>query len=119
MKKIIIFMGVLLLSVTIFGQNENPETINESYRNGNTIVAVDQFGRTFDAISSYKPDKRVGLFFWLWIAQPYATGIYVATKIAQMPNGINLLYNFKYLNEVLVQIIRLIFGENPYGAIIT
>ena len=92
-------MGVLLLSVSIFAQNENPETINESYHNGNMIVAVDQFGRTFDAISSYKPDKKVGLFFWLWIGQPYATGIYDATKIAQMPNGINLLYNFKYLND--------------------
>jgi len=113
MKKIIILLGLLQLSLSIFAQKKNPETMYESYHNGNMIVAVDQFGRTFDAISSYKPDKQIGLFFWLWIGQPYATGIYDATKISQMPNGINLLYNFKYLNDSISPNLQAHFWGEP------
>lgn len=67
--------------------------------NGNRVVAIDRFGRAFNAISSYKPNKQVGLFFWLWIGQPYATDIYDATKIMSMPNGIKLLYDLASLDK--------------------
>ncbi len=63
------------------------------------VVGVDQFGRTINAISGYKEKKQVGIFYWPWIGHPYATGIYDATKIAAMPNGLKLLYDFKSLDK--------------------
>lgn len=48
-----------------------------------------------------KTDKQVGLFFWLWIGQPYASGIYDATKILALPNGLKLLTDFGSLNETI------------------
>jgi hypothetical protein len=74
-----------------------PVTVSQDVHDGTRIVGVDQFGRTFDAVSSYRPDKQVGMFFWLWIGQPYATGIYDATEITKLPNGIKLLYSFDLL----------------------
>ena len=38
----------------------------------NNVVGVDQFGRSFSTISGTNDKKQVGLFFWLWIGQPYA-----------------------------------------------
>ena len=72
-----------------------PDTIvtipNDGY-NVNMLVGVDQFGRTFDSISSIKSNKKVGMFFWLWMGQPYASGLYDATKIASMSGGQDILY---------------------------
>lgn len=65
----------------------------------NDVVAVDQFGRSFESIKGYKPGKQVGIFYWPWIGQPYATGIYDATVISSRPNGLKLLYDFKHLND--------------------
>lgn len=65
------------------------------------VVGVDQFGRTIDAISGYRPKKQVGIFYWPWIGQPYATGVYDATKISAMPNGLKLLYDFKSLDTAI------------------
>ncbi len=59
------------------------------------VVGVDQFGRTIPAIGGYKDKKQVGIFYWPWIGQPFATGLYDATKISAMPNGLKLLYDFK------------------------
>ncbi|RYY54527.1 MAG: hypothetical protein EOO09_14000 [Chitinophagaceae bacterium] len=59
------------------------------------IVGVDQFGRTIETVAGYKPKKQVGIFYWPWIGQPYATGVYDATKIAAMPDGLKLLYDLK------------------------
>ncbi len=67
----------------------------------NHIVGVDQFGRSFYPISSVKENKQVGLFFWLWIGQPYASGIYDASKILALPNGLKLLTDFGSLNETI------------------
>ncbi len=83
-----------------------------SYR-GSKIVAVDQFGRAFDAVSSYKSNKQVGLFFWLWIGQPYATGIYDATRIMQMPDGIDLLYSFDHLRDSISPNLQAHFWGEP------
>ncbi len=63
------------------------------------VVAVDQFGRSFASVSGYKPKKQVGLFYWPWIGHPYASGIYDATIISAMPDGIKLLYDFKHQND--------------------
>ncbi|MCF0172271.1 MAG: hypothetical protein HUJ91_00805, partial [Bacteroidales bacterium] len=65
------------------------------------LVGVDHFGRTFGTISSLKKDRQVGIFYWPWIGQPYASDIYDATKIAALPNGINILTNFDYLDETI------------------
>lgn len=65
------------------------------------IVGVDQFGRTFNAIGGYKPKKQVGIFYWPWIGQPFASGVYDATKIAAMPNGLKLLFDFKSLDTAI------------------
>ncbi len=63
------------------------------------VVGVDHFGRSFNVVSALKPEKQVGLFFFLWIGQPYASGIYDATKILAMPDGLKLLTDFKSLND--------------------
>ena len=96
MKKFGILMGVLAFGLQALAQVPQSTSGN---RNGFRVVAVDQFGRTFDAVSSYRTDKQVGMFFWLWIGQPYASGIYDATEISKLPNGIKLLYSFDSLND--------------------
>ena len=57
------------------------------------IVGVDQFGRAFDRIGGFRDDRQVGMFFWPWIGQPYASGVYDATKILQMADGKNILFH--------------------------
>lgn len=66
----------------------------ESVLNCNDLVGVDQFGRSFTTVSSLRQDRQVGIFYWPWIGQPYATGIYDATKIAALPNGLDILTDF-------------------------
>ncbi|MCF0172272.1 MAG: hypothetical protein HUJ91_00810, partial [Bacteroidales bacterium] len=58
-------------------------------------------GRAFDAVPSFKTDRQVGIFFWPWLGQPYYSGLYDATKIAALPNGINILTNFDYLDPTI------------------
>ena len=57
----------------------------------NCLTGVDPFGRSFSSIASLNEKKQVGLFFWLWIGQPYATDIYDATRILALPDGLNIL----------------------------
>ncbi|GAO43093.1 hypothetical protein FPE01S_02_01970 [Flavihumibacter petaseus NBRC 106054] len=66
---------------------------------GADLVGIDQFGRSFGTISGYKEKKQVGIFYWPWIGQPYASGVYDATKITALPNGQKILYDFKFLND--------------------
>lgn len=86
---------LLLCPLFLCAQKNATDIKNNSYQ----IAGVDQFGRSFTAISGYKPGKQVGIFYWPWIGQPYASGIYDATIISAMPNGLKLLYDFKYLND--------------------
>jgi len=58
----------------------------------NNIVGVDQFDRSFKTLTSTKSNYLVGMFFWAWIGQPYATDVYDATKIMAMPNGMDMLF---------------------------
>lgn len=74
--------------------NPAPATKYNSFK----IVGIDHFGRSFSTITALKRDRKVGLFFWPWLGQPYATGIYDATKILALPNGLNILSHFDSLN---------------------
>lgn len=74
-----------------------PEAAGEN--NPFAIVGIDQFGRAFDAIDGFRADRQVGMFYWPWIGQPYASGIYDATKIAALPNGLDILTDFDSLDE--------------------
>ena len=49
------------------------------YQNGyNThlLVGFDEQGHTVDAVSAPRPDKQVGIFYFLWLGQPFAEDIY-------------------------------------------
>ncbi|CAL1517744.1 hypothetical protein [Chitinophaga sp. MM2321] len=95
MMRLLIIL-LLLYPLGLFAQGKgHHEASNASAQ----VVAVDQFGRSFNTVSGYKPKKQVGIFYWPWIGQPYASGIYDATQISAMPNGLKLLYDFKYLND--------------------
>lgn len=91
-----LFFILLLAAVTDgFGQSSAKQT------GADKIVGVDQFGRTVPTVGAFKPKKQVGIFYWPWIGHPYATGIYDATKISAMPNGLNLLYHFDHLDTAI------------------
>ncbi|MDR0714697.1 MAG: hypothetical protein LBF89_10640 [Bacteroidales bacterium] len=64
--------------------------------NSFNMVGVDHFGRSFSTVSAFKNGRQVGMFYWPWIGQPYASGIYDATKIAALPNGIKILTHFDH-----------------------
>ncbi|MEA4917781.1 hypothetical protein [Proteiniphilum sp.] len=81
------------------GHNQNNESVEpapKSKYNSFNIVGVDHFGRSFSEISGYKKNRQVGIFYWPWIGQPYATGIYDATKILALPNGLKILTDFNH-----------------------
>ncbi|MFT4019354.1 MAG: hypothetical protein QM668_20485 [Agriterribacter sp.] len=65
------------------------------------VAGIDHFGRSFSGIGGYKPGKQVGIFYWPWIGQPLASGIYDATKISAMPDGIKLLYDPKHQDQTI------------------
>jgi len=90
-------LGLLVLTVNISAAQvvtELPSAPSEF-----NTVGIDQFGRSFGPISGTKPQKQVGIFFWPWIGQPYASGIYDATVIGAMPDGLKLLYDFDHYNK--------------------
>ena len=62
---------------------ERTPFVQEMKNNSFSIVGVDQFGRSFSTISGYRKDRQVGIFYWPWIGQPLATGIYMPLKYYQ------------------------------------
>ena len=56
------------------------------------LCGIDQYGRIVPAASSFRSGKQVGMFFWLWIGQPTATGIYDATKLLSQEDGMHTLF---------------------------
>lgn len=91
------FLIPLIIRIVLLSSCNNKETSNETdvpesnnYQ-FNNIVGVDAYGRSFEAISSYKKDRQAGLFFWIWIGQPYTNGIYDATEILSKPDGLDIL----------------------------
>ena len=79
--------------------NNKEELEDGTEFNSNDLVGVDKFGRTFNVISGFKKNHIVGIFYWPWIGQPYASDIYDATKILAMPNGVKILTDPKYLDS--------------------
>lgn len=57
------------------------------------LTGLDAYGRAFVPAGPRRPDKKVGMFFWLWIGQPYASGVYDATKILAGPEGAQTLFH--------------------------
>lgn len=55
------------------------------------LAGVDQFGRSFGTVNGFKEDRKVGMFYWPWIGQPYASGVYDATKIRALSDGLGVL----------------------------
>lgn len=55
------------------------------------LVGIDHFGRSFSTVDSLRTDRKVGLFYWPWIGQPYASDIYDATRIRAMEDGLKIL----------------------------
>lgn len=102
MRKIATFIILIILTLSCrrFGSDSVKEETNNTL-NSNQIVGIDQFGRSFKSISSLNKDKQVGLFFWLWIGQPYASDIWDATKILAMPNGLKFLTDFNSLDPAI------------------
>ncbi len=80
------------------GDNKDEPSANTTYSSFN-VVGVDHIGRSFSTVSAFKKGRQVGMFYWPWIGQPYASGIYDATKIAALPNGIKILTDFKSYDE--------------------
>lgn len=91
----------VILPAEIRGKEEEREkknakdSLSDKYNNFN-LVGVDHFGRSFDVISGLKTDRQVGIFYWPWIGQPYASDIYDASKILALPNGLKLLTGFNH-----------------------
>ncbi|HRO70730.1 MAG TPA: hypothetical protein PK951_10130, partial [Chitinophagaceae bacterium] len=101
---IVAILSILMLSCKkgdLTGSEPVPEPVPEEVLEPsiNHIVGVDMFGRSFGSISSNRQDRQVGLFFWLWIGQPFAGGIYDATKILALPNGLRLLTDPSFQDE--------------------
>jgi len=74
-------------------KEKDPEKpVEYSDINSFDISGIDQFGRSFTTVDGYKKNRQVGMFFWAWIGQPYASGAYDATKIFAMPDGKQMLF---------------------------
>jgi len=89
---------ITLILLLLLGQVAVAQEQVTSFTLRNT-VGIDQFGRAFKPFEKERPDKQVGMFFWLWMGQPYASGVYDATEILKLPDGQRLLFDFEYLND--------------------
>ena len=83
-------------SISLKHEIESRLPANKVVKDNFYVVGVDQFGRTFGTISGYRKDRQVGMFYWPWIGQPLATGIYDATKILARPDGLKILTTTSY-----------------------
>ncbi|MBO4326584.1 MAG: hypothetical protein J5950_04880 [Clostridia bacterium] len=66
----------------IRGELETVDIYENGYNNYN-IVGFDKYGRTVEAASGRKADRDVGIFYFLWLGQPYASDIYDVSKIIE------------------------------------
>src|SRR3546814_398469 len=99
----------LLLPSILFGQTDN---LGGSYTLSHT-VGIDQFGRAFQPFSKEKANKQVGMFFWLWMGRPYASGVYDATEILKIPDGKALLFDFDHQNDTISPNLQAHFWGKP------
>lgn len=56
------------------------------------LTGVDALGRVFGSAGT-QTGKTVGMFFWLWIGQPYASGVYDAGELLRQPDGQQVLFH--------------------------
>lgn len=77
------------------GDDDVKPSPNTKYNSFN-LVGIDHFGRSFSTVSAFKAGKQVGMFYWPWIGQPYASDIYDASKILALPNGLKILTDFNF-----------------------
>lgn len=66
--------------------------------NTNTLIGIDQFGRTFETGGEDRKGKQVGIFYWPWFSEKSTTGVYNNTEILKMENGLKLLTSLKDVN---------------------
>jgi len=92
MKKTLVLIATAVS--LIFATKVECQTVRQE--NSYDLVGIDHFGRSFGTINGYREDRAVGMFFWPWIGQPYANGIYDATKILAEPDGMDLLFKIGY-----------------------
>ena len=62
------------------------QQVMDIYSNGynnNMVVGFDEYGRTVEAAAGRKEKRDVGIFYFLWLGQPFATGIYDVSKIIE------------------------------------
>lgn len=87
------------------------------YANGytnNTLVGIDQFGRTFEAVAEAKEGKRdVGIFYFCTLGQHGFKTIYNVEEILKMENGVDLLFHQD--TEVAPNGEAYFWGEPLYG----
>ncbi|MCQ2430484.1 MAG: hypothetical protein MJ192_09150 [Clostridia bacterium] len=58
---------------------EKERIVMDVYGNGyntNMLVGFDEQGHTVDAAAAARPGKQVGIFYFLWLGQPFAEDIY-------------------------------------------
>lgn len=51
--------------------------------NANLLVGIDQFGRTFHAVTGEKQNREVGIFYFLWMGQPFGDNIYNTRELIE------------------------------------
>lgn len=51
--------------------------------NTNMLVGFDEQGHLVDAVSSEKENHQVGIFYFLWLGQPFSNDIYDVSKILE------------------------------------
>ena len=88
-------LSALILTLAAAGCSASGDTVSPQPVNclssNCRLVGVDQFGRSFGTVSGWKEDRKVGMFYWPWIGQPYASGAYDATSIRALPDGLGIL----------------------------
>lgn len=77
------------------------------------VVAVDELGRTVPAVSGYKKDRYVGLFYFTWLGQQgeVQSEVYnIEEALKSDPNALMSINSSKYPNNV-----PYFFAEPLYG----
>lgn len=88
MKRIISIFCFCLLCLLSAGEGHAQTVLDH-----NNLVGTDRFGRSVEPISSFRQGKQVGIFFFLWLGQPFASGIYDNTEILARKDGKQLLFH--------------------------
>ena len=72
----------------------------------NSIVSTDVYGRSFDEGDVASSDKKVGMFYFVWLGEHEENGIFDVTKYNQTENGRKALWSKLELVDGEYQIIQ-------------